>query len=249
MNPIAYVREIVRYPVKSMAGLPTDSAHLGWHGLAGDRRFAFRRLGDTSGFPWLTASRLPELVCYHPRSLLDNAEEPCPTQVLTPDGQSLELHSTELRSEITTRLGSPVELMKLKHGIFDDAAVSIINISTIAAIGREVGVELDCRRFRANIVLEAVDGSPFAEDAWVGGTLLFGNSSDGPAVSIISRDVRCVMINIDPDTAQLDGRVLKAAVKLNNNHAGVYATVLRTGMIQVGDAVSILQSTHLAPPR
>ena len=42
---------------------PSEEAQLvatiGWHGLDGDRRFAFRRIGDASGFPWLSASKLP----------------------------------------------------------------------------------------------------------------------------------------------------------------------------------------------
>src|SRR5262249_3140608 len=50
--PLGRVREIVRYPVKSMAGTATESALLGLHGLDGDRRFAFRRIGDEGGFPW-----------------------------------------------------------------------------------------------------------------------------------------------------------------------------------------------------
>src|SRR5215510_7574032 len=69
-----YIHELVRYPVKSMAGIATDSAFLGWHGLQGDRRFAFRRLNDGSGFPWLTASRLPELLLYEPLGLDENSE-------------------------------------------------------------------------------------------------------------------------------------------------------------------------------
>ncbi len=60
--PIGHVHELARYPVKSMAGIATDSAVIGWHGLQGDRRFAFRRLNDNSGFPWLTAGRLPALL-------------------------------------------------------------------------------------------------------------------------------------------------------------------------------------------
>src|SRR5215831_3244196 len=88
---IGRVCEIVRYPVKSMAGTTTDSAFLGWHGLAGDRRFAFRRLGDQSGFPWLTASRLPELVLYHPFGLDESTGEPLPTHVRTPVGAKVEL--------------------------------------------------------------------------------------------------------------------------------------------------------------
>src|SRR5258706_15708620 len=92
---IGHVRELVRYPVKSMAGVATESAFLGWHGLDGDRRFAFRRLGDDSGFPWLSASRFPELLRYHPFGLDESTGEPLPTHVRTPAGTDAELRSAE----------------------------------------------------------------------------------------------------------------------------------------------------------
>jgi uncharacterized protein len=240
MKDLGHIRELVRYPVKSMAGVATESAFLGWHGLDGDRRFAFRRLGDQSGFPWLSASRCPELILYHPDSLDEGAGEPLPTQVRTPDGRLLELRSAELQNEISERLGSGVELMKLKHGIFDDAAISVISVATIAGISSEVEVDLDRRRFRANIVLETSETTPFLEDNWVGGTLVFGDSEAGPAVSVTARDLRCMMINLDPDTAAQDARVMKAAVKMNDNFAGVYGTVVRIGVLRVGQPVRVV---------
>src|SRR5437867_5323212 len=214
MIQLGHVSELVRYPVKSMAGTATESAYLGWHGLDGDRRFAFRRLGDNNSFPWLTASRVPELLLYHPFGLDESTGEPLPTHVRTPAGTSVELHSAELRSEIAGRLGSSVELMNLKHGIFDEASLSVISLATIAGISREAAVDLDTRRFRANIVLETHDHEPFLEDGWVGGRLVFGDGEPRPAVTITQRDVRCMMINLDPDTGRQDARVLKTAVRL-----------------------------------
>jgi hypothetical protein len=41
---IGQIEAIFRYPVKSMRGELLDAATLGWHGLDGDRRLAFRRL-------------------------------------------------------------------------------------------------------------------------------------------------------------------------------------------------------------
>ena len=152
---LGYVHQLVTYPVKSMAGIATDSAFLGWHGLQGDRRFAFRRLNDNSGFPWLTASRLPELLLYQPLGLDEKAEDAAPTHVRTPEGLDLAIGSAELQNSVAEKLGSAVELMKLKHGIFDEASVSVINLATIAAIGVEAGQDLDTRRFRPNIVIEA----------------------------------------------------------------------------------------------
>ena len=54
---IGQVEAIYRYPVKSMGGQRLELAELGWHGLVGDRRLAFRRMDERSGMPWLTASR------------------------------------------------------------------------------------------------------------------------------------------------------------------------------------------------
>ena len=51
-----------RYPVKSMAAEPLDEVEVSWHGLAGDRRWAFVRDGIVrSGFPWLTIRERPEM--------------------------------------------------------------------------------------------------------------------------------------------------------------------------------------------
>ena len=240
MIQIGHIRELVRYPVKSMAGTPTDSAFLGWHGLDGDRRYAFRRFGDDSSFPWLTASRLPELLLYKPFGLDERTGEPLPTHVRTPAGSQVELRSAELQAEIAERWGNGVELMKLKHGIFDEAAISVISLATIAGIGREAGLNLDRRRFRANILIETETDQVFQEDEWVGRTLVFGDRDPLPAVSVTLRDARCVMINLDPSTGEHNDHVMKTVVRLNDNNAGVYATVVRSGTIRVGDRVSII---------
>lgn len=241
MIHVGHVREIVRYPIKSMAGIPADSAFVGWHGLEGDRRFAFRRVSDKSGFPWLTASRLPELLLYQPIGLDENGDEPTPTHVRTPEGLDLALGSEELQNSVTEKFGSAVELMKFKHGIFDDASVSVINLATIAAIGVEAGLNLDTRRFRANIVIAADATEPFQEDGWIGGRLVF---EDGPMLSMTMRDLRCVMINLDPDTAKQDPRIMKAAVGLNDNNAGAYGTVVRTGRVSVGQSIRLITETR-----
>ena len=50
---VGHVEAIFRYPVKSMAGERLEVANLGWYGLDGDRRLAFRRIDDRSGMPWV----------------------------------------------------------------------------------------------------------------------------------------------------------------------------------------------------
>ena len=68
MTVVGRVVALWRYPVKSMAGEELDGAEVSWHGLAGDRRWAFIRDGQArSGFPWLTMRERPELARYRPR--------------------------------------------------------------------------------------------------------------------------------------------------------------------------------------
>jgi uncharacterized protein YcbX len=222
-----------------MASERLNVARLGWHGVEGDRRFAFRRLTDKSGFPWLTASKLPELLLYKPFRLDSNTAELLPTHVCTPDGQELELRSDQLREELSSRYGSGVELMNLKHGIFDEACISVISLGTVHCVERESGREVDVRRFRPNIVIETDSAEPFEEDKWVGRTLMFGAGNSGAALRVTMRDKRCVMVNLDLDTAEQDSEVMKTVVRMNENCAGVYGTVVGAGELRVGQVVTL----------
>jgi uncharacterized protein YcbX len=236
---LGHVRALFRYPIKSMAGERLEAAQLGWPGVEGDRRLAFRRLADRGSFPWLTASRLPELILYQPVGRQDAAGGPLPSHVQTPDGREYGLTDEALRKEIAARHRADVELMQLRHGIFDEAAVSAIALGTIRGIAREAGHDADVRRFRPNVVIDTGDAQPFEEDWWVGKVLEFGREGTGPAVSVTMRDKRCVMLNLDPDTAEANAEFMKAVIRMNENHAGVYGTVIRTGEVRVGQVVSL----------
>ncbi len=233
------ISAIFRYPIKSMAGERLDSAKMGWHGIEGDRRLAFRRLADRGAFPWLTASRLPELLLYQPFGRQDKTGELLPTHIRTPDGREYGLTDKALLEEIATRHRGDVELMQLSHGIFDEAAVSAIASGTIQSIAREAGHVADVRRFRANVVIDTAGAQPFEEDRWVGKILEFGSEESGPAISVTMRDKRCVMINLDPDTAEANAEVMQTVIRMNENNAGVYGTVVRTGELRVGQVVSL----------
>src|SRR4051812_12098068 len=229
---LGVIEAIFRYPVKSMRGEALDQANLGWHGIDGDRRLAFRRIGDRSGFPWLSASRLPELVLFTPQ--LPN--------VRTPEGEELPTFSEALAADVGRRLGAPVEMMELRDGIFDDASISVITSNTTGEICRLAGRPADVRRFRPTIVVRSRSAIPFEEDRWVGGVLSFGDADDAPAVAVTSRDVRCSMVNFDPDAGTTAPEVMKAVVRANANNAGVYATVVRAGRLAVGQAVLLHRS-------
>ncbi|MEM7153723.1 MAG: MOSC N-terminal beta barrel domain-containing protein [Myxococcota bacterium] len=235
---IGRVEALFRYPIKSMAGESLEAAALGWHGVEGDRRLAFRRLDGRGGFPWLTGGRLPELTSFTPVRK-GHVDRPLPSHVRTPEGEEMPLYSEELAADVSRRHGHPVRMMNLKHGIFDEGTVSVIAASTIAELARLTETETDVRRFRPNILVQTTDDRPFEEDEWVGGTLRFGVGDDAATVAVTMRDLRCSMINIDPEGGPSNPALMKACVRVNDNHAGVYATVTRAGRLAVGQTITL----------
>lgn len=237
---IGSVEAVFRYPVKSMRGELLRTATMGWHGIEGDRRFALRRVGHQGGMPWLTAGKLPELVLFAP-TRQNGGNDESPTHVLTPDGRAMPLFGGELAKEIGDRHGTPVKMMQLNHGVFDEASISVITTATVSEVCRLAGRTDDVRRFRPNILVRSDRQVAFGEDEWLGSVLTFGNGDGAPAVVVTMPDIRCVMINIDPDTAARVPEMMKAVVRANDNKAGVYGAVTRAGLLAPGQSVFLLK--------
>jgi uncharacterized protein len=244
---IGHVEAIFQYPVKSMAGERLEVANLGWHGLDGDRRLAFRRMDDRSGMPWLTASKLPDLLLFSPRRREDSVQADLPTHIRTPDGEEMPVFGEELATEVGRRYRSPVQMMQLRHGIFDEASISVIASDTVREIGRLAGRNLDVRRFRPNILVRLLRPTPFQEDDWLGRVLSFGEGADAPAIAVTMRDERCSMVNLDPESACPAPEVMKAAVRANQNNAGIYGAVTRIGRLAVGQTIFLDAVTERRP--
>jgi|SRR5271169_3362328 len=249
---IGHVEAIFRYPVKSMGGERLEVANLGWHGIDGDRRLAFRRMNDQSEFPWLSASKLPDLLRFAPHRPQGDAREgdahedgapgDLPTHVRTPDGEEMPVFGENLAADVGRRCGAPVQMMQLKHGIFDDASISVIASDTVHEVARLAGLMPDVRRFRPNVLVRSRRPVPFQEDEWLGGVLLFGEGDDAPAIAVTMRDVRCSMLNLDPDSARPTPEMMKAVVRANQNNAGIYGTVTRIGRLAVGQTILLRQA-------
>lgn len=81
--------------------------------------------------------------------------------------------------------------------------------------GSSLGSWASRRRFRPNVVVRSLRSVPFQEDEWVGGVLTFGDGSDAPAITVTMRDVRCAMLNLDPESASPTPEMMKAVVRAN----------------------------------
>jgi uncharacterized protein YcbX len=78
----------------------------------------------------------------------------------------------------------------------------------------------------------------------LGGVLSFGEGDDAPAITVTMRDVRCSMVNLDPDSASPAPEVLKATVRANQNNAGIYGAVTRIGRLAVGQTIHLRTATE-----
>ena len=189
-----------------MAAEPLDSVEVSWHGLVGDRRWAFIREGvERSNFPWLTIRERPEMWHYLPRFIDPDNPDSSALVVRTPDGTELDVTSSELAKE----LGFGSRVIKQNRGIFDTFPISIITKQTIQNLSRLVGEELDVQRFRPNLLVEATSDSKFPEDEWVGHNLQIGDA----IIRVDKRDQRCAVVNVDPDSTLSNPDVLRTIAK------------------------------------
>jgi MOSC N-terminal beta barrel domain len=130
---VGRVAALWRYPVKSMRGEPVPEAAVSWHGLAGDRRWAFVRDGQArNGFPWLTLRERPDLLLYQPSFAEPDLPNLSPTMVRTPSGDLREVTEEALAAE----LGDGVRVMKLDRGAFDTMPLSVLTHAGARRPGR-----------------------------------------------------------------------------------------------------------------
>ncbi|MBP6471380.1 MAG: MOSC domain-containing protein [Chloroflexi bacterium] len=228
---VGVVKALYRYPVKSMQGETLAAAQVVWHGLEGDRRYAFMRgdVGDSS-FPWLTGRQIPAMLLYTPQFTSPDDARNSAIVVRTPDGRSLPITSPELLAELADLYGRDVRLIHIGRGVFDSLPLSVMSTATAVALNADV------RRFRQNIVIETVDGRPFVEESWLDRALHF---SSGGRIRLNRRIPRCVMVNVDPDTAVTHPALLRTVAQTRDNCVGVHASTEQPGLIRVGDVVRV----------
>jgi uncharacterized protein len=232
MTEAGRVAALWRYPVKSMGAEPLEEIEVSWHGLAGDRRWAFVRGGvERSDFPWMTIRERSNMGHYRPSFADPSRPDFSRTMVRTPAGDELDVIDPALAAE----LGDGVRVIKQNRGVFDAMPLSLISTQSVAALGALVGSELDAQRFRPNLLVEATGDEPFREEAWVGSVLRIG----GMRMRVDQQDERCVVVNVDPVTSERDPAVLRTLARERRACIGVYGSIVSPGVVAVGDAVVV----------
>ncbi len=268
-NSAGTIVALWRYPVKSMQGEELNASSVSERGLLGDRAYALVDAADGKIASAKNPRKWPNLFAFRaayaepPRT---GTATP-PVRITLPDGAPLDSTQNNLASVLMPILGRQVALRAaapdkpileeywpdmegLDHrdavtdesmpaGTFFDLAP--IHLLTTATLDRLRALypqgRFEVRRFRPNIVV-ALEGQPqeFVENNWVGRTLRLGSEV---RLRITRPCGRCVMTTLPQSDLPHDPGILRTAVRNNQGHVGVYATVLQGGTIHRGDALRL----------
>jgi uncharacterized protein YcbX len=252
-TPTAEIAGLYRYPVKGLTPEPLQRVALtAGQTVPGDRRYAIEN-GPTGFDPAAPAwqpktqylmlmrnERLAALRCHF--------EEATNLLTISKDGEMVargDLETAEGRTAIESyfatsfqsELKGPPKVLTGGGHSFSDVArkvISIINLQSVAAIEDMVGTSVHPLRFRANLYCH---GWP----AWHEAGLLDRTLAIGDVrLKVVKRITRCAATNVDPDTAARDLDIPATLMqRLGHNECGIYAEVISSGTIGVGDHIEV----------
>jgi len=258
-----------RYPVKSMMGEELNATEVTERGLLGDRAYALVDSSDGKVATAKNPRKWPRLFDFRatfiePARAVGKVP---PVRIALPDGTTVtsdqddlnQIFSKAVNREVTLRAAHRGEVnaeeywpdmegldhrdtvtdFTLPEGtFFDCATVHLLTTATLDRL-RELYPKghFAVRRFRPNIVVEPASGeNSFVENAWIGHMLAIG---DEVRLSITGPCGRCVMTTLAQGELPKDSGILRTAVQHNRGNVGLYATVVRGGMIRRGDRLTL----------
>lgn len=232
---VGVIREINRYPVKSFAGEQLEACDIESYGVVGDRVCSFYDERKQGWKRFVTARNIPNMLTYQAR--YRDGE----VAVTAADGRTFRWDE-QLLEEIQSQTKIPVSMSSLKQPhpenphllSVDEASILLVTDGSLRKLEALWGREVDQRRFRGNFVITLSDESLFEGD-WTGRRLRIG----GVELQVNELCERCVMTTMDPDTAEKAPSLLKIVNKELGLQFGVYASVIQTGRVCVGDEVHL----------
>jgi len=204
---IGRILSLRTYPIKALAPVDHASVAVEQSGLAGDRERAL--FVETSDH-----RRFGKTLRGKENSLLHTAPDLAAGIALAERGGAAVVLSEPAR-------------------YFDAAPVSIVIDTWIRDCERLAGVPIEAQRFRPNIFVRSDAGFALAEADMIGTTIQIGEVE----LHIVASITRCVTPAYDLTTGETDPVILRAIANDRKNIVGIYAEVVRTGAIAVGDTV------------
>ncbi|SFG30547.1 MOSC domain-containing protein [Methylobacterium gossipiicola] len=259
MTTALHLAALHRYPVKGLSPERLDDAILETGGyFPGDRLFAVEN--GPSGFDPAAPVHQPKIkflmlmrhealarldVRYtpddHTLTIRHEGQVAARGDLRTPDGRAA--IETFLAGYLPEALRGPPKVLAAPDGFrFTDSPrgyVSLLNLASVSALETMTGAAVDPLRFRANLHVTGL--APWAELDLVGRTL---TTPDGVTLRVLKRTERCAATNVDPVTGQRDLAIPRTlSHHLGHTDCGVYAEVMRGGVLRVGESVSFEETS------
>jgi uncharacterized protein YcbX len=210
------IREIWRYPVKTMAGERLQRASVGPLGIEGDRVVHAK---DARGRVITSRS--------HPRFLGHKGSLGADGVVLV-DRRPWD--SPEVAAEVAEIGGPGAKLVRYDGAErFDVLPLLVATDGAIKAFGH------DHRRLRPNIVVGGVEG--LTEGEWPGACLRMGKV----LIGVQDLRLRCVMTSYDPDTLVQDKEITRGIYRRFGGKLALNCFVIEGDEITVGDEVQLVR--------
>lgn len=262
-TPVAVLKQLWTYPVKSAAGVSLEKATVALRGLEHDRRFM---VVDPTGM-LVTLRERPDLA--HVRTALDGERLQLTAPNMPPLTLPLEVTAgsptvavmwttpvaatvvEEATAWVSTFLGGDYRLVHMPErtrrthpdrtdtpiSFVDGDPLSLVSEASLEDLNGRLGVQVDLRRFRFNLVVGGCEA--YAEDAW--GTLEIG----GLRLERLGPCARCTVVNVDPDAGTHGREPLKTLARYRRvgqevRFGGVYRIAGGVGTaISCGDPVTV----------
>ncbi|MBW4627871.1 MAG: MOSC domain-containing protein [Brasilonema octagenarum HA4186-MV1] len=125
------------------------------------------------------------------------------------------------------------EFGKTRYPDREAVHISLVSQATLNHLSEIAGQQVDVRRFRPNILLDAVPA--WGEFDWVGKEMQLGTAR----IAITARINRCLNIEVNPETGERDISLLSLLQKnFQHTQTGVLAQVINGGTVGIGDTLS-----------
>ncbi|WP_075997237.1 MOSC domain-containing protein [Salaquimonas pukyongi] len=259
--------QIYRYPVKALPGERLDKVSLtAAEGLPHDRRFALTNMSEPApDGEWMPCrsffinalhdglAQFSQTFDEASGKLTIASHQGSAVSFTAGDGESQTranasipalLEPLQPETSIPPMIAERRQVPGAHSGFWDftDSALSIINLASVDMLSKAMGVELDPRRFRGNLLIDGL--APWEEFSWLGKRISIGEAE----LEIIRPAQRCPATSVNPETALRDLKV-PDCLQTHFGHAflGMYAQVTKGGLIAPGESINISGAAHMPP--